>query len=92
MLLGDSMSMAEGVELEETYIKRYEWLANKEGRCPRIETINAAIRGTGTNQETLFFERIGAKFNPIWSFSPFMRGMISWTTPTEGFFKSRGIV
>lgn len=31
LLLGDSMSMAEGVELEDTFIKQFEKKANTEG-------------------------------------------------------------
>ena len=32
LLLGDSMSMAEGVELEETYIKRFENIRQNRGK------------------------------------------------------------
>lgn len=64
MLLGDSMSMAEGVELEETYIKRYEEMANRDAPGRRVEAINAAIRGYGNDQEVLLFERFGPVFLP----------------------------
>jgi len=64
MLLGDSMSMAEGVELEETYIKRLEALANSGRPVKPVQTINAAIRGYGNDQEVLLFERLGPAFRP----------------------------
>jgi hypothetical protein len=64
LLLGDSMSMAEGVELAETYIKQFEEKANHQGLSTKIETINAAIRGYGNDQEVVLFERIGIKFQP----------------------------
>ncbi len=64
LLLGDSMSMAEGVELTETYIKQFEKKANEQGLNKRVETINAAIRGYGNDQETVLFERIGMNFQP----------------------------
>lgn len=64
LLLGDSMSMAEGVELADTYIKQFEKKANEQGLDKRIETINAAIRGYGNDQEVVLFERIGMKFQP----------------------------
>ncbi len=58
------MSMAEGVELEETYIKQFGKLANHRGEGEYIETINMAIRGYGNDQEVVLFERIGQKFHP----------------------------
>ncbi len=62
-LLGDSVSMAEGVELEETYLKQLESRLHAQG-WPNVETINAAIRGYGTDQELLLFRRIGKRFHP----------------------------
>ena len=64
LLLGDSMSMAEGVELTETYIKQFEKKANEQTLTKKVETINAAIRGYGNDQEVVLFERIGMKFQP----------------------------
>jgi hypothetical protein len=58
------MSMAEGVELEETYIKRFESLANHGDPHRTVETINGAIRGYGTDQEVVLFERIGPLLSP----------------------------
>jgi len=64
LLLGDSMSMAEGVELAETYIKQFQEKANQQRLRTKIETINAAIRGYGNDQEVVLFERVGMKFHP----------------------------
>ena len=64
LLLGDSMSMAEGVELTETYIKQFEKKANEQALTKKVETINAAIRGYGNDQEVVLFERIGMTFQP----------------------------
>ena len=64
LLLGDSMSMAEGVELAETYIKQFEKKANEQALRKKVETINAAIRGYGNDQEVVLFERIGMQFQP----------------------------
>ncbi len=64
LLLGDSMSMAEGVELPETYIKQFEKKANEQALTKKAETINAAIRGYGNDQEVVLFERIGMQFQP----------------------------
>ena len=64
LLLGDSMSMAEGVELEETYIKQFEKLSTERSLPKKVETINAAIRGYGNDQETILFERLGKQFQP----------------------------
>lgn len=74
LLLGDSMSMAEGVELHETYIKIFEKNANAQ--CPKmkIETINAAIRGYGNDQELILYERIGIKYSPDYVILAFFEG------------------
>lgn len=65
LLLGDSMSMAEGVEIEEIYLKQFESLANSAcGDLLKIETINGAIRGYGNDQQVVLYERLGARFQP----------------------------
>lgn len=63
MLLGDSVSMAEGVELEEIYLKKFEDLCRMHN-IGNVETINAAIRGYGNDQELILLRRIGKKINP----------------------------
>jgi hypothetical protein len=62
LLLGDSTSMAEGVEIDDIYLKRLEKLLNRESR--HVETINAAIRGYGNDQELLLYRRLGKRFAP----------------------------
>jgi len=90
LLLGDSMSMAEGVELEETYIKRFESITNK--KCPndRVETINAAIRGYGTDQELVLYQRIGRKFDPDLVILAFFEGNDFKDNRLGGIFKLAG--
>ncbi len=63
LLLGDSMSMGEGVELEEIYLKRLEALL-ETNQIKNVETINAAIRGYGNDQELILFRRMGRRFKP----------------------------
>jgi len=62
VLVGDSISMGEGVEIEETFIKKFEEIANLNLKKQNIETINAAIRGYGNDQETIFYKRIAKKY------------------------------
>jgi len=63
LLLGDSTSMGEGVELEETYLKQLGEIL-EANRIDNVETINAAIRGYGTDQELILFRRLGKRYNP----------------------------
>jgi hypothetical protein len=59
LVLGDSMTFAEGVEAEETYPKVLE-----RALLNRYEVINAAIRGYGTDQELLLFEKLIPVYHP----------------------------
>ena len=90
LLLGDSMSMAEGVELEETYIKQFDKLANRFSRDEDIETINMAIRGYGNDQEVVLFERIGQKFHPDLVILAFYEGNDFADNRRGGIFKLDG--
>jgi lysophospholipase L1-like esterase len=63
LLLGDSMSMAEGSEYDELYIKKLEGLLEEKGPS-RAETINAAIRGYGNDQELILFRRVKEMYKP----------------------------
>jgi len=59
LVLGDSMTFAEGVEAEETYPKLLEqWLGGE------YEVINAAVRGYGTDQEILLFQQLIPIYHP----------------------------
>jgi len=64
LVLGDSMTFAEGAEAEETYPKVLERaLADRYG-AGRYEVINAGIRGYGTDQELVLFERLVPIYHP----------------------------
>jgi len=64
LVMGDSMTFAEGVEAEETYPKVLErWLAGRAGPG-KYEVINAAIRGYGTDQEVVLFEKLVPLYHP----------------------------
>ena len=90
LLLGDSMSMAEGAELEETYIKQFDKLANHCSEGEYIETINMAIRGYGNDQEVVLFERIGQKFHPDLVILSFFEGNDFDDNRRGGIFKLDG--
>lgn len=63
LLLGDSVSMAEGVELNQIYLKQLESIL-KANQIKSVDTVNAAIRGYGNDQELILFRRLGKKYNP----------------------------
>ena len=58
LVLGDSMTSAEGVEAEQTYPKLLERALAERRGAGRYEVINAAVRGYGTDQELVLFERL----------------------------------
>jgi len=59
--LGDSMTFAEGVELNEIYLKRLESRLRK--RFP-VEVINGAVRGWGPGQELAFLDKEAYRYHP----------------------------
>lgn len=59
--LGDSMTFAEGAELEEIYYKRLEKSLSR--KLP-VEVINAAVRGWGPDQQVAFFDKDGYRYHP----------------------------
>lgn len=59
--LGDSMTFAEGAELEEIYYKRLEKSLSR--KLP-VEVINAAVRGWGPDQQVAFFDQKGYRYHP----------------------------
>jgi len=87
VLLGDSMSMAEGVEFEEIYLKQFEKLANNNCPNDNIESINAAIRGYGNDQEVILYERIGHRFSPDLVILAFYEGNDFKDNRIGGIFK-----
>lgn len=64
LVLGDSMTFAEGVEAEETYPKVLERALAERYGVGRYEVINAAVRGYGNDQELVLFERIAPIYRP----------------------------
>jgi hypothetical protein len=59
MILGDSMTWGEGVEGEMTYPNILETALGD-----RVEIINAAVRGYGTDQELKLFEQLVPLYRP----------------------------
>lgn len=64
LVMGDSMTFAEGVEAEETYPKLLEQLLARRAGPGKYEVINAAIRGYGTDQELVLFQKLLPVFRP----------------------------
>ena len=64
LVMGDSMTFAEGVEAEETYPKVLERLLAGQAGPGKYEVINAAIRGYGTDQEVVLFEKLVPLYHP----------------------------
>ena len=64
LVLGDSMTFAEGVEAEQTYPKLLERALAERHGAGRYEVINAAVRGYGNDQELVLFERLIPVYRP----------------------------
>jgi hypothetical protein len=64
LVLGDSMTFAEGVESDETYPKLLERALEARYGASRYEIINAAIRGYGNDQELVLFEQLVPAYHP----------------------------
>lgn len=64
LVLGGSMTFAEGVEAEQTFPKVLEHELARGHGPGRFEVINAAIRGYGTDQELILFERLIPIYRP----------------------------
>ena len=64
LVLGDSMTFAEGVEAEETYPKVLERALEARHGRGRYEVINAAVRGYGNDQELMLFQRLVPAYRP----------------------------
>lgn len=62
LVLGDSFTWGWGVKVEDTFAKVLEKQLGRE--LPEIEVINAGVTGYGTDQELLWLEKIGYKFEP----------------------------
>jgi len=69
--LGDSMTFAEGVELNEIYLKRLE--ASLKKSFP-VEVINGAVRGWGPGQELAFLSKEAYRYHPDMTLIAFYSG------------------
>jgi len=59
--LGDSMTFAEGAELDELYLKRLE--ASLKKTSP-VEVINGSVRGWGPDQQLAFMSKEAYRYHP----------------------------
>jgi len=64
LVLGDSMTFGEGVEVNESYPKILEKLLNNNTQGKKFEVINAALPAQNTDQELIYFMEEGYKYNP----------------------------
>jgi hypothetical protein len=62
LVLGDSMTAALQVPLEETFAKLVERRLGASGRD--VDVVNAGHAGFGTDNEILFFEHEGSRYRP----------------------------
>lgn len=63
VVIGDSFTESEGVNLEDTYWKRLEAALN-ERSGPRVEVISLGVSDFGTYQEAITLERYGLAYQP----------------------------
>lgn len=64
MVLGDSFTFGEGVEMDESYPKVVEERLNKGKRGRRYEIINVSAYNWGTLEEYLYLKHYGIKYRP----------------------------
>jgi len=64
LFLGDSLTAAMQVPLEETFVKVIETRLNTDAGSGRWEAINGAVNGFGTDNELLFFRLEASKYRP----------------------------
>jgi hypothetical protein len=64
LVLGDSLVLSVQVPFVETFTELAEARLNQAGGATRWRLINAGVQGYGPIEETLFFEQIGAGFQP----------------------------
>lgn len=69
LALGDSFTLGDGVEMEESYPKVLEEVLNHEKHGKTFEVINAGVYGWDASQEYLYLKHYGLRYNPdliIW--------------------------
>lgn len=56
LVVGDSFTMGDGVNLEETYVKRVEQALNARDDVIRYDVINAGVQNWGTGEQLIFLK------------------------------------
>lgn len=64
LAFGDSFVEGWGVPLESSVSKRLEVELREQGEEREVEVINFGVAGYGTDQELLFFEKLGRLYQP----------------------------
>ena len=64
VVVGDSITFGNHLELERTYSERLESALNRRGQEPPIDVLNLGVGGYDTAQEVAQLERIGLQFEP----------------------------
>lgn len=63
-VVGDSVSMGQGVDETEAYPARLEALLREDGRGPPVEVLNLGLSGTNVHSAAGRLERIGLPLHP----------------------------
>jgi lysophospholipase L1-like esterase len=64
LVLGDSLVLSVQVAFAQTFTELAEARLNRAGGASRWRLINAGVQGYGPVEESLFFEHVGAAFEP----------------------------
>lgn len=64
LVIGDSFTFGEGVEMEESYPKVMEKLLNERGLGKRMEVLNASAFSWGPSEEYLYLKHYGSRYKP----------------------------
>ena len=64
LVFGDSFAEGWGVDLKETIGRRLETELNSGAVDSAYQVLNFGVAGFGTDQELLFFERVGRRYDP----------------------------
>jgi len=64
IVLGDSHTFGEGVELNDTYSKKLEKMLNDRSKDVSYEVLNFGVGGYNMLEKVEFFKEKGLKFNP----------------------------
>lgn len=64
LVLGDSVTFGENVAAEESFPKQMQHLLNEARTGPKVEVLNAGVRGYNTYQELLMLEEVGLLYDP----------------------------